>query len=218
MPTRRPLRSRMFAMAVALAGLAGWVDATAFVRFARTYVSFMSGNSTALAAAVSGTDSPRLVLLASVLLAFVAGVIAGESIAIAAGRRRHAAALVGEAAVLATAGVTALPAGAPFVPTVLLAFALGIQNAALHSAGGLKVALTYVTGTLVRLGRAITAALVRRGKWRAALPHAFLWLGLMAGAVAGAAVARVSAALSIFLAAMIALAIAAVTGAAAPRG
>jgi uncharacterized membrane protein YoaK (UPF0700 family) len=205
----RPLQSPEFAMALALAALAGWVDATAFVRLARTYVSFMSGNSTSLAAGLSATYTPKLALTVSVLAAFVAGTIAGELVAMARGGRRRAAALVTEAMILLAASFAALPVNALFLPAVLLAVALGIQNAALHEAGGLHVALTYVTGTLVRLGRAIAAALAGRGPWTAALPHLSLWLAVMAGAAAGAAVARTSAAFGIALAAAAALCLAA---------
>lgn len=204
-----PLRSVEFALAVALAGLAGWVDATAFVRFARTYVSFMSGNSTALASSLSAAHAPKIALLIAALGSFVAGVIAGESIAMAARRHRRPAALVAEAIVLLVAGVAAFSGRAILLPIVLLATALGIQNAALHEAGGMRVALTYVTGTLVRFGRAIAAALAGRGAWAGALPHLFLWVGLMAGAGGGAALARASAPAAIFVAAGGALGLAA---------
>lgn len=205
----RPLRSSAFVLAVALAALAGWVDATAFVRFARTYVSFMSGNSTSLAAGLSAAYTPKLALTISVLAAFLVGVVAGELISIRQGKGRRAAALTGEAIMLLAAALATLTTGAIFLPAVLLAIALGIQNAALHEAGGLRVALTYVTGTLVRLGRSIAAAVAGRGLWAAALPHLLLWLSLMAGAAAGAAVSRSSAALAIALAAAAALCLAA---------
>ncbi len=119
----RAPRSPAFMFAAALVALAGWVDAVAFVRLARTYVSFMSGNSTSLAAA------------------------------------------------------------------------LGIQNGSIHEAGGVPVALTYVTGTLVRFGRTIAAALAGRGSWRAGLPFLLLWPGMMAGAAA-IAIAAVAALVS----------------------
>lgn len=204
----RPLRTPEFAMALALAALAGWVDAAAFVRLASTYVSFMSGNSTSLAAGLSATYTPKLALTVCVLAAFVAGTIAGELVAIARGGRRRAAALVAEAIMLLAASLAALPVNALFLPAVLLAIALGIQNAALHEAGGLHVALTYVTGTLVRLGRAIAGALTGE-RWAAVLPHLLLWLALMVGAAAGAAVARSSAPFGIALAAAAALCLAA---------
>ncbi|HEY3778642.1 MAG TPA: YoaK family protein [Rhizomicrobium sp.] len=196
----RALASPDFALAVALAALAGWVDATAYVRLSRIFVSFMSGNSTRLAASLSAAASPKAALTLAVLAAFVGGVILGETIAIVAGKRGHAAALLLESVVLFAAMGAAWPAGSLFLPAVLLAIALGVQNASVHQAGGMRVALTYVTGTLVRLGRRIAAALAGRGPWRDALPYLFLWLGMMAGAAGGAALARTSAVLAIALA------------------
>jgi uncharacterized membrane protein YoaK (UPF0700 family) len=206
----RPLHSPRFALALALAALAGWVDAVAFVRLAGTFVSFMSGNSTALAAALNGAHAREATLLLCVLASFVAGVVFGEVIAIAAGRRGPAAALLAESRFLFAALVAAFPSAAILAPAVLLAVALGIQNASIHEAAGMPVALTYVTGTLVRLGRAIAAALAGQGAWRAALPFLCLWLALMAGAAGGAMLARMNAVLALALAAATALALAAV--------
>lgn len=189
----RVLRSRDFALAVALAALAGWVDAVAFVRFAGIFVSFMSGNSTRLAAWASAAEAPKATLAFSVLAGFVAGVIAGEAIAIVAKARGHAAALFLESLILLAATAAAWPRGALLLPAVLLAVALGIQNASLHEAAGMRISLTYVTGTLVRLGRRIARALFGKGMWSEVLPYLFLWLGLMAGAAVGACVARACA-------------------------
>ncbi|MGH6890415.1 MAG: DUF1275 family protein [Rhizomicrobium sp.] len=195
--TSRALRSPDFALAVALAALAGWVDATAYVRLAHTYVSFMSGNSTALASSAGAAAAPRAPLLACVLAAFVVGVILGETTANFVGKRGHSAALLLESLLLFAAMGAAWPKGSLFLPAALLAAALGVQNASVHETAGMTIAITYVTGTLVRFGRRVAAALTGRGAWREALPYLFLWLGLMAGAAGGAAVARTNAVLAI---------------------
>jgi uncharacterized membrane protein YoaK (UPF0700 family) len=204
----RALRSPEFALAVALAALAGWVDAVAYVRLARTYVSFMSGNSTSLAASLSLAHAPKVLLLICVLAGFVAGVILGELASVATDRRGHSTALFVESLFLFGAIFAAIPPNALFAPAVLLAIALGIQNASVHEAAGMRVALTYVTGTLVRFGRAIAAALAKQGAWRASLPFLFLWLGMMAGAAGGAAVAHANAVFAIAIAAATALCLA----------
>ncbi|HEX4079463.1 MAG TPA: DUF1275 family protein [Rhizomicrobium sp.] len=206
--TSRALRSPGFPLALALAALAGWVDATAFVRLARTYVSFMSGNSTKLAAALSAAHPGKLLLLVCVLAGFVAGVVAGETLAAAAGRRGHAAVLLAESFFLFAAMAAAFPGGNLVAPALLLAFALGIQNASVHEVGGVSVAITYMTGTLVHIGRQIAAALAGRDLWAAPLPYLLLWLALMAGAAGGAAFARVNATFAIGTAAVAALGLA----------
>jgi uncharacterized membrane protein YoaK (UPF0700 family) len=201
MPDRsRVLHSPDFALAAALASLAGWVDAIAYVRLSHTYVSFMSGNSTSLASSASASAATKAPLLATVLMAFVVGVILGECTAILAGRPGRATALLLESVVLFAAMAAAWPAGSLFVPAALLAIGLGIQNASVHEAAGMRVALTYVTGTLVTFGRHIAAALMGRGAWQAALPYLFLWLAMLAGAAGGAALARTSATLAIAIA------------------
>src|ERR1700677_4731364 len=95
--------------ALGLAAVAGWVDATAFVRWSGLFVSFMSGNSTALAAslfdAVWSTTAP----VSAVLRGLVAGVVCGEWIARLGGRWGHALLLLAESALLFTAaGVSAI--------------------------------------------------------------------------------------------------------------
>jgi uncharacterized membrane protein YoaK (UPF0700 family) len=51
------------------------------------------------------------------------------------------------------------------------------------------IGLTYMTGTLVRLGQKAAEAVVG-GPWRAIVPDASLWLGMVAGAGFGAMVYR----------------------------
>jgi uncharacterized membrane protein YoaK (UPF0700 family) len=208
--TSRALRSPGFPLALALAALAGWVDATAFVRLARIYVSFMGGNSTKLATALSAPHPSKLPLLGCALVGFVAGVVAGESLAGAAGRRGHAAVLLAESIFLFAAMGAAFPPGNLLAPALLLAFALGMQNASVHEVGGVSIAVTYVTGTLVHFGRQIAATLAGRASWRAPLIYLFLWLAMMAGAGGGAALARVNAVSAIGMAAVAALGLAGV--------
>ncbi|MGH6878874.1 MAG: YoaK family protein [Rhizomicrobium sp.] len=213
----RAVWSGKFALAMALAALAGWVDATAYVRLAHVYVSFMSGNSTVLATSIPAWHSPKLALIACVLGSFVAGVVVGEIIAVEAARRAHMAVLFAEALLLFAGAGAALVPGSRLLPAALLALALGTQNASVHGAGGVSVAITYVTGTLVKLGRAIAAALAGKGRWAEALPYLLLWLGLIAGAALGAAVAHVNATLAIALVGTVALGLACVVGFAMKR-
>jgi uncharacterized membrane protein YoaK (UPF0700 family) len=80
--------------------------------------------------------------------------------------------------------------GPDLVVMVCLTLAMGVQNASIHKAANIAVGLTYVTGTLVHFGRALAEALRGVAPWRAMLPYAALWAGLVAGAVLGSAVAR----------------------------
>ena len=105
-------------LAVCLSALAGYVDATGFIRLGGFFVSFMSGNSTRLAV----------------------GLAQGS---------------------------------------------MAAENAVFEKDGEVQIGLTYMTGTLVKMGQRITPALLGGDRlgW---VPYLYLWLGLIAGAVLGA--------------------------------
>ena len=94
----------------------------------------------------------------------------------------------------------------------------GVQTAAAHKADGVSVALTYVTGTLVNLGRAVAAALRGDAPWgqSPAVPGAS-GCPLLAGAVAGSVAARAGLDIALVAAAGIASALALFAGVAARR-
>ena len=95
-----------------------------------------------------------------------------------------------------------------FPIALCLAAAMGVQNAAVRRAGGMDVALTYVTGTLVRLGRALAAASLGRGEWKSAAPIAGLWLAFAVGAIAGGLAVSASRSVAIAISAGCAAALA----------
>jgi uncharacterized membrane protein YoaK (UPF0700 family) len=148
------------------------------------FVSFMSGNSTRLgvglfrAAAEAG-------FAASLVLGFVLGVVAGGSSRRLIQRNPEAAILAMLAALLTTCGYVAslgFYAGA----AVLLAAAMGAENTIFAEAGEVRFGLTYMTGTLVRVGKGLVAEVFGEAHLRWA-PHLLLWLSLVLGAALGAA-------------------------------
>ena len=170
-------------LALSLAALAGFVDAVGFLKSGGLFVSFMSGNSTRLAVGVAAGS--RLALLATTLIiAFVGGVFAGSVIAVASNRQRKRAVLATVAAMLACAGWLAtrdLDAWAMHC----MAIAMGCANTVFQRDGEVSVAVTYMTGTLVKVGqRAATAVL--GGDRLGWLPYLLLWFSLVGGAIIGA--------------------------------
>lgn len=168
--------------AVALAALAGFVDASGFLLAGGYFVSFMSGNTTRLAVDLA-TDTAAAIVPALLILGFLSGVIAGALVALKAGARRKPAvlALVSTALFLAaflhTMAFTATALGA-------LVVAMGALNNTFQRGGEVSVGLTYMTGALVRMGQGIALALSGRpGEWRG---HLALWSGLASGALGGA--------------------------------
>ncbi len=188
--TRRQDRGG-FLLAVALAALAGWVDAVGFVRWHGLFVSFMSGNSTTLGASASG-DWSAAVAPARAIATFLVGVVAGEMLDDPEGRWGRALVLGTEAALL-WIGFWASAAGQSEVWTAsCLGFAMGLQNAPARHAGRVSVGITYVTGTIVHVGRSLAKALQGRADWLDGAPYLGLWIGFLTGAALGAAIARVS--------------------------
>ncbi len=181
---------RELALAVALTGLAGFVDAVAFVRFGGLFVSFMSGNSTRMAALPSQDRLAEAAAAAGVIALFVMGAFAGRLLAQSAGAWRRPALLSVVAALLAFAAVVVSPeaeGAAVSVGVAALALAMGLQNSVLHHAGDARATPTYVTGTLVSLGHALADAVLGTvSPWGAYL---LMWLGLVGGAALGALVA-----------------------------
>jgi uncharacterized membrane protein YoaK (UPF0700 family) len=215
-----------FGLALLLAGLAGWVDAAGIAGSGGVFLSFMSGNTTDLAASLVRHDWSQVAVISTVLCLFVAGVLIGELLEPLGGRFARSLILGAEAVLLALGAVLqwkglAVPAAAaPFKPCPLV-FAMGLQNASMHRAGGISIGLTYVTGTLVQIGRALADILRGPGEkgaedkgssgGRRLAKYAALWLSLAFGAVLGAAALSLSPFAGLLAAAGIALGLAAAT-------
>ena len=163
--------------------MAGFVDAVGFLITGGFFVSFMSGNSTRLAVGLADRQ-PYAIFALGLILAFVAGVSVGALLGRRAGPRRAPAVLTLVALCLAAAAALAGFGAAPLA-ILALAFAMGAENTVFAQDGEVRIGLTYMTGTLVKLGKAITAALLGEDRFGWA-PHLLLWLGLVAGAALGA--------------------------------
>ena len=193
------------AFATGLAALAGWVDAVAYVHLNGLYVSYMSGNSTALGVSLFGKTQVSTMALGAVVFGFVAGVFGGELIVHFGGRRGQVFLFLAEAALLlAGAGIIALDSRS-WLAAIPLTVALGMQNGTIYLIGGASMATTYVTGTLVHAARGFAHAWLRLESWRAPLPYVALWCGLVCGAAGGAIIARHSPAAALVVAAIAAL-------------
>ena len=209
-----PPQRGMFALALFLAALAGWVDGLGFVHWNGLFVSFMSGNTTQAGASASWSAAAKP---GQAIAVFVAGVVIGEGLARWRGARCRAAVLLAETLLLWVSVVLHAREWSEALISILLGLAMGIQNASVHEAGGISVALTYVTGTLVKVGRGIAAALAGSGRWIAIAPNLGLWSALLSGAFAGAQVTRASEATSLLVPALTLTIVCAVTAVAARR-
>lgn len=201
-----------YLLAVGLAALAGAVDAIGFVHWGGLFVSFMSGNSTIFAVKAAGAAWAEALLSATIIGTFVVGVATSEMFATSVGYYARTTVLLLEAALLGL-GATASHLGGPELVTApLLSIAMGVQNGAVRRAGGIDVSLTYVTGTLVNIGRGIGRAILKQGAWSKVLPFLGLWIGLVGGSAVGALVAVRSEPAALSGAAALALLAAAMVG------
>ncbi|WP_395392425.1 YoaK family protein [Novosphingobium sp. BL-8A] len=169
-------------LATALAGLAGYVDAVGFLSADRYFVSFMSGNTTRLGTELIA-DTPRAAIPASLILGFVLGVALGHIVAEHAGRWRKPAVLGLVTLLLAIGTLVAVTGHEPAMMAALV-LAMGALNTALRQ-GETPVALTYLTGALVRIGQGLGGIITgRREEGLGAFIG--LWLALTCGAALGA--------------------------------
>ncbi|MBT2373016.1 YoaK family protein [Pseudomonas fluorescens] len=179
-------RGRVGLMLVAsLSVLAGMTDAIGFMA-SGDFVSFMSGNTTRLAVAISDGNLGLIGRLTLLVATFIAGNALG--VIISRISKRHALPLL-----LCIATLLCGAAAWPFadqLPALLAAIiAMGMLNAAVEEVNGLPVGLTYVTGALSRFGRGLGRWMLgeRRNGWRVQL---IPWAGMFVGAVIGALLER----------------------------
>jgi uncharacterized membrane protein YoaK (UPF0700 family) len=207
------LDQRTRGLAAALAALAGYVDAVGFLLLGGFFVSFMSGNSTRLAVGTAEGAAYATTALGLIFI-FLAGVALGTRIARRA-RRPRAAVLACVAGLIAVAALFA-GFGHALAAGFGLALAMGFENSAFVADGGLPVGLTYMTGTLVKLGQEIGAVRTPSDVSRC-VPYAVHWLALLAGAVAGALTFRILGTTALWPAALVAALLSLLSKASAPQ-
>lgn len=168
-------------LVASLSVLAGMTDAIGFMATG-DFVSFMSGNTTRLAVAISDGDLGMTLRLLVLVAMFIAGNALGIVVSRMGGRRALPLMLC-----VATllCGAAAWPFEAKYPALLAAIIAMGMLNAAVEQVNGFPVGLTYVTGALSRFGRGLGRWLLgeRRNGWRVQL---IPWTGMFAGAVIGA--------------------------------
>lgn len=179
--TRLESRARLFACC--LSALAGFVDAIGFIQSGGFFVSFMSGNSTRLGVGIAGSWMSAIAA-AGIIVCFLAGVVGGALVGARFEARRPAAVLF---FIAATLGLAALLKffGILGYAIALLALAMGAANAVFERDGEVRFGVTYMTGSLVRVGNGIASAILGRdgNGWAGYL---LLWLAFVGGVTLGA--------------------------------
>ncbi len=167
-------------LAIALAVLAGFVDAVGFLRIGGLFVSFMSGNSTLLGIDIVRRDGAAITVVA-LILGFLSGVMTAAILGERLGRWSPMAMILFSTALLAWSALLMVDGPG----AVLLAAAMGALNVVFQRGGGVSIPITYVTGTLVRLGQSLAGALLGTASASGWVPYLLLWGGLVLGALGG---------------------------------
>jgi uncharacterized membrane protein YoaK (UPF0700 family) len=188
-------------LAALLATVAGFIDAYGIIAYG-VFVSFMSGNTTQTGYQTAEGDFGPASASALAILFFFIGTFAGALFAGPAGQAARRLVFAFVAATLAAImGLTQLGFLSTDFAIAIISFAMGVFNSALSRVGAQAVSLTFVTGTLSRVGSHLALAARRatptdsQGPWdthlRRALLLARVWAGFLAGAIlSGAATPR----------------------------
>lgn len=151
------------ALAMCLTAVAGYADSIGFMFYGGVFLSFMSGNSTRLAVSFVEDDTELMWLAGQCIALFMVGVMAGALIHRITARRwdrfraREAVLIsvtltfVAACAFLAADQVGVL--SSEVVAVLLLSVGIGAMNSVFERGGEVSIAVSYVTGTLVKAGQ-----------------------------------------------------------------
>lgn len=177
-----------------LAGLAGMIGAVAFLHSAGYFVTFMTGNTERAALAwypnVNSKTVPGSGPLSAIALivAFLLGVAVASYF-----RRRfwtnhpHGATALTTVGLLTASTYDFLADGFSYqdvniVSILIIAFSLGGLNTSFVKNGEVSIPLSYVTGTLVKLGQGIERHICGHGTVYDWLGYALLFAAFLGGA------------------------------------
>jgi uncharacterized membrane protein YoaK (UPF0700 family) len=173
-----------------LAVLAGVLGATAFTHSAGYFVTFMTGNAQRAVLGYFRDDVLLSVTAGLLLLCFVAGVVTASWC-----RRHFWVAHPHGPTVLTTfclVGATALDivvgrwdtSQLDFTPIMLVVFGIGALNTSFVKDGEVSIPISYVTGTLVKMGQGIERHIAggRAADW---LGYFLLFASFVLGATVG---------------------------------
>jgi uncharacterized membrane protein YoaK (UPF0700 family) len=179
-----------------LAMLAGVLGATAFMHSNGYFVTFMTGNAQRGVLGYFGHDAVLGTTAAVLILCFVAGVVVASMC-----RRRfwsghpHGPTVLTTFSLLAATALDVIDEGweqaqLDFAPIMLVVFGIGALNTSFVKDGEVSVPLSYVTGTLVKMGQGIERH-IAGGKAADWLGYFLLFASFVLGAAVGGCISLV---------------------------
>ncbi len=176
-------------LAIFLAFIAGYIDATGLIKW-KTYVSFMSGNTTQLGAAFSSEKFGVIITSVTVIGSFLMGIYAGTCLSLWKKCRIKSIIFYIVSGILMLYTFMNYYRQIPVIPSIaIIGFAMGMMNTIVTTVGNLKVNTDFVTGTLNSLAKnmAIFTMSDDENEKNEAKENAIhlllLWMGFLSGAV-----------------------------------
>jgi uncharacterized membrane protein YoaK (UPF0700 family) len=188
-PARQRNQTRL---AICLALTAGYLDGYGLLVLG-TYVSFMSGNTTMAGLSIGQANLLAALSPGVAIVSFVAGSLVGNLVTHSRLRHGHRVLFGFVAALLVVVWRLSHNTMLANVNIAGLGFGMGMVNPALSRIGAEAVSLTFVTGTLSRIGSHLAFALWRapvpapEGSWDTHLYRARIDAQLWASFISGAA-------------------------------
>jgi uncharacterized membrane protein YoaK (UPF0700 family) len=186
----RIARSVQVGVGVSLTAVAGFVDAVGYIELGGFFASFMSGASISLGVGVGESRWAAVQHAGILVTAFVAAATAASMISGLMRRWALPTVLLLDGGCISAAALMAGTGWTPSVAVIPVVAAMGVQNTALRPVDGVRLGVTFMTGTLVSLSEALGRCLLGRAPWWGWSPHALVWCSFVAGAGAGALLHR----------------------------
>ena len=176
-------------LAIFLAFIAGYIDTTGLIKW-KTYVSFMSGNTTQLGAAFSSGKYEVIITSVTVIGSFLIGIFAGTCLSLWKKCKVKSIVFYIVSGILILYSFINYYRQIPVIPSIaIIGFAMGMMNTIVTSVGTLKVNTDFVTGTLNSLAKNMaifTMSNDENDKNEAkenAIYLLLLWMGFLSGAM-----------------------------------
>lgn len=179
-----------------LAWLAGVLAATAYTHSEGYFVTFMTGNAGRAVLGLFTENQWMSISAASLLVSFISGVVVASLCHRHIWRSRPQGALRLTALALLAATITDLFEGGPalpvpLLPILLVAFGVGALNTTFVRNGEVSIPLSYVTGTVVKMGQGIERH-ISGGTIHDWLGNFLLLTSYISGAAVGGAISLVA--------------------------
>jgi len=175
-------------LAIFLALIAGFIDATGLIQW-KTYVSFMSGNTTSLGTAISTGKFGIIITSVIVISCFLLGIYAGTCLSLWKRIKNQILTFYIVSGILIFYSTIAYFYDINNLSSIaIVGFSMGMMNTIVTSVGNQKVNTDFVTGTLNSLARNTAMLMMTKDKAEKkeyqsnAIHLLLLWIGFLYGA------------------------------------